>query len=102
KKGFMWFITSAAGISMVQLLAKVAFLGLFLLALGAAGALPRSPFAVAIHPLMDLMSSVPYVRYIHAFVPVAPILLVMHHWILAVVGFHIINVYLRLGKVIKS
>lgn len=102
KNALVWLVTSVAGKAFLALLVKLAFLGLFTIALGAMGYLPRSPLALAIHPLITMLAVIPYTRYIHAFVPVLPIVAVIQAWVTAVISFHLLKIYLRVGKVIKG
>lgn len=101
KKAVLWLVTSGLGAGALRLIAKISFLGFFLLGLAAAGFLPGSPFQFAFIPLMNMINQIPYFGYVAAFIPVAPILATFGTWVAAITGFHIIKVYLRKSGIIK-
>ncbi|MCL2199741.1 MAG: hypothetical protein FWB80_12545 [Defluviitaleaceae bacterium] len=96
-----WLVTSVLGKAIFKTVAKVSFMGLFLVAIAGAGLLPQSPLRVIRIPLTNMMMGIPYMRYISAFIPVTPIMMTLSAWLSAVVSFHILKVILRMGKIIK-
>jgi hypothetical protein len=96
-----WLIKTTAGKALIKTAAKISFLAFFLLALAAAGFLPRSPFAVAITFLVPMIHQVPYMRYVNAFIPFVEIIAVTTLWLSCIVTFHGMKVIFRKGKVIK-
>jgi len=101
KSAVAWLISSVAGKATLKILAKTSVLALFLIGLAVTGMLPRSPLRIAILPLANMVDSIPYFRYISYFVPTVPILAVLYAWLNAVIGFHILKIYLRKGGFIK-
>jgi hypothetical protein len=96
-----WLATSAAGKALLGMIAKLAFLAFFLLALATAGYLPKSPFYLATRVIIPMMGQIPYFAYVNAFVPFYEIINIASLWLYCVITFHGIKAILRMGKIIK-
>lgn len=96
-----WLVTTVAGKAVIKVIAKVSFMGFFLLALAGAGLLPYSPFSYAITPIRAMMYQIPYIRYVAFFIPFVEIITIALIWLWAVMAFHVLKITLRIGGVIK-
>ncbi|MCL2223492.1 MAG: hypothetical protein FWB96_00835 [Defluviitaleaceae bacterium] len=101
KAFFLWLVTSAVGKAIIKAVVPVIMLATMSIGLGAIGLLPRSPLRIPVNLLANMVSTIPYFRYVAFFVPVVPILSALGAWLQAMIGFHVLMIYLRKSGIIK-